>query len=129
MFEINETDYGLKLTISGQLTADQATEFVQDVKNRVRQHEQSFCVLADLREMEAFPPDVGQQITELMEFCDSTGMERSVTVVETATTSLQMEQLVEESGINERAIDASRTDDWEAKALDWIENGIEPNNS
>jgi hypothetical protein len=76
--------------------------------------------------MDTFPPAVGEQIAELMEFCNDQGMNRSVSVVETATTSLQMEQLVDQASIDERVIDASTTADWESQALDWLEHGREP---
>lgn len=126
MYDVERTSYGLRLTISGQFSPDEAKEFVQEVKTQTRKQDRSFCVFADLRDMEAFPPEVGKQITELMEFCKDHGMQRSVDVVETATTSLQMEQLVDQAGINERIIDASTTDDPESQAIEWLEQGTEP---
>jgi hypothetical protein len=53
-------------------------------------------------------------------------MERSADIVETATTSLQMEQLVAQSGIDEYVIDATTVEEAESQALDWIEDGIPP---
>jgi len=126
MYEIERTEYGLRLTISGQFGEDEAADFIRDVRTHVRQQDGSFCVLADLREMETFPLEVGEQMAELMEFCSANGMERSADIVETATTSLQMERLVAQSGIDEHVIDATAVEDAESRALDWIEDGISP---
>jgi hypothetical protein len=125
MYEVEQTAYGLRVTVSGQLDPAESEAFAEDVRSQVRRLDDEFSVLADLREMEAFPPEVGEQIAELMAFCNERGMGRSADVVETATTSLQMEQLVEQAGIDERVVDASRVDDWEQQALDWIERGEE----
>ncbi|MFT4920999.1 MAG: hypothetical protein ACI8XM_000191 [Haloarculaceae archaeon] len=125
MYEIEQTAYGLRITLSGQLDAAESEAFAEEVRSQVRQLDDGFSVLADLRGMEAFPPEVGEQIAELMAFCNEQGMGRSADVVETATTSLQMEQLVEQAGIDERVIDASSVDDWEQQALEWIERGEE----
>jgi hypothetical protein len=126
MYDIERTGYGLRLTVSGQFDAAEAGAFAREIQSEARQLEEGFGVFADLREMEAFPPEVGEQIAELMEFCEQQGMGRSADVVESATTSLQMEQLVAQAGIDERVIDASAVDDWETQALDWIEHGREP---
>jgi hypothetical protein len=126
MYDIEQTDYGLRLTLSGQFDADEAQAFISDVQSESRELEEGFSVLADLRGMEAFPPEVGERIAELMAFCNEQGMSRSADVVESATTSLQMEQLVDQAGIDDRVIDASAVDDWEQQALAWIEQGTEP---
>jgi hypothetical protein len=127
MYEVDQTAYGLRITMSGQLDAEESEAFAQDVRSQARQLDPGFSVLADLRGMDAFPPEVGERIAELMAFCNEQGMGRSADVVETATTSLQMEQLVEQAGIDEQVVDASRVDDWERAALEWIEHGQEPN--
>jgi thioesterase domain-containing protein len=126
MYEIERTEYGIRITISGQFGEGKATEFIRNVRTHVRQRDGSFCVLADLREMETFPPEVGEQMAELMEFCNANGMERSADIVETATTSLQMEQLVAQAGIDEYVIDATTVEEAESQALDWIEDGMPP---
>lgn len=126
MYEIDRTEYGVRVTISGQFDPEEADSFVDDMRSTARQLDDGFGVFADLRGMEAFPPEVGKKIAELMSFCQGQGMGRSVDVVESATTTLQMEQLVEQAGIDERVIDATGADDWESRALDWIERGVEP---
>lgn len=126
MYEIDRTEYGLRLTVSGQLDSETADAFSRDIKEAVRTLDEGFSVFADLRGMAAFPPEVGERIAKLMEYCNEQGMGRSVDVVESATTSLQMEQLVDQAGIDERVIDATTTDDWEQRAVGWIERGREP---
>jgi glutathionyl-hydroquinone reductase len=126
MFDVKHTGYGIRVTVAGQLDQAEGETFVEDMRSTARKLDSGFSVFADLREMDTFPPAVGEQIAELMEFCNDQGMNRSVSVVETATTSLQMEQLVDQASIDERVIDASTTTDWESQALDWLEHGREP---
>jgi hypothetical protein len=126
MYNIEDTEYGLRVSLSGQLDGDEVESFASEVRSRVSKLNGEFSVLADLREMEALPPEVGEQIAELMKYCNEQGMGRSADVVESATTSLQMEQLVEQAGIDERVIDASTVDDWETEAKNWIKHATEP---
>ena len=128
MYDIEETDYGLRITLSGRFDPEEAAAFSEEVRSRIRRLDDGFSVFADLRGMDAFTPEVGEQVAELMAFCNEQGMGRSADVVDSATTSLQMEQLVEQAGIDERVLDASATDDWERQALAWIEDGVEPDN-
>lgn len=126
MYDIEQTDYGVRVTLSGQLDEAEAEAFIREFEPAVESLAEGFSVFADLRGMEAFPPAVGEKVASLMAFSQRQGMERSATVVQTATTSLQMEQLVEQAGIDERVIDATAVDDPERVALAWIEQGREP---
>jgi len=126
MYDIERTDYGVRVTLSGQLDEAEAQAFIREFEPIAESLAEGFSVFADLRDMEAFPPEVGEQIAGLMAFSQRQGMERSATVVQTATTSLQMEQLVEQAGIDERVIDATAVDDPEQTAIEWVRDGIDP---
>lgn len=126
MYDVEHTEYGLRLTISGTLDEEMAAEFARTVRSEVQNISGEFCVFADLREMSTVPPDVAENLTELMAFCEGEGMTRSVDVVDSATNSLQMEQLVEAAGINERVISSRDRDDWEDAAHAWLRDGNEP---
>ncbi|MFB6297013.1 MAG: hypothetical protein ABEH56_00670 [Salinirussus sp.] len=126
MYDVERTDYGLRLTIAGTLDDDEAAAFRREIRTKVDRIAGEFCVFADLREMNAFPPAVAEQLTDLMEYCEQQGMTRSVDVVDSATSGLQMEQLIDRAGINERVLNASHREDWAEAAEAWVRDGTEP---
>jgi hypothetical protein len=126
VYDISKTDYGLRLAISGQMSPEEATEYGNEVRSAVDDTIGSFCVFADLREMDTLPQEATEQIGELMGYCKNEGMERSVSVVDTAVDSMQFMRLSEAAGIDERVINAAETDTWEEDALAWLTEGVEP---
>lgn len=108
------------------MSPEEATEYANEVRNAVDATAGSFCVFADLREMDTLPQEAGERIGELMGYCNSEGMDRSVSVVETAIDSMQFSRLSEAAGINERVINATETASWEEDALAWLTEGVEP---
>lgn len=126
MYDVEETDYGLRLTVAGNLDPDEAEEYANTVQSNVRDISGSFGILADLREMKTIPQDLTDDISELMKFCSDQGMHRSVSVVDTAVNSMQMERLSESAGIKERIINARDNLTWEEDAVRWLDDGVEP---
>jgi hypothetical protein len=129
MYEVEETPYGLRLTLNGFIEQDEMDEYCEKVRAAVDDQFGSFSVVADMRKAEAMPEDSEKQLKELMGYCDEQGLERAAGVFESATTAYQTQRLAENvnhAGGDAVFVDADRSDDWEEEALAWVKEGTEP---
>jgi hypothetical protein len=126
MYEVEPTEFGFRLEVAGSPDDEEVRAFVEEVRTRAEETTGTFGVVADFRDLEVFVREAAAHVEDLMEFCDGQGMERSATIVDSVTTKMQIERLVEASGIDDRVVDAADTDDSWATATDWVEDGVEP---
>jgi hypothetical protein len=127
MYEVAERDFGFEVSLGGVPDGSEIEQFCREVQQGADRREE-FYVLADLRNLDSFSQEGTKEIIDLMSYCKRNGMERSASVVEQATTALQIRRLESEAGLDdvERVISTEDTDDWRATAMDWIEDGVEP---
>ena len=59
------------------------------------------------------------------------GMERSAVILNIPITTAQFRDVARQSGIYawERCFGASTVSDWQAKAVDWVKNGVDPDHA
>ncbi|MEZ3117498.1 hypothetical protein RYH80_16405 [Halobaculum sp. MBLA0147] len=126
MYEVTETEYGFELTVDGTPDTDQIDSLIASAREAADSTTGSFGVVADFRDLTVFPQEAADELEELMRYCDDAGMERSATVVDAATTKMQLDRLVENSGIDDRIVDASDTADPLSVAEAWAVDGVEP---
>ena len=129
MHEVEETEYGLRLTLDGYIEAEEMAEHCDQIRSAVDREPGSFCVVADLRGATAMPDSAAEELQETMAYCDRNGLERSAGVFESTTTAMQIQKMAEKvnhAGGNTVFIDASDVTEWEDAALDWARDGEKP---
>jgi len=122
------TPYGLRTNIFGFFTLDEANDWRKDYERIVPGLKPGFGQLVDLRDKKAYTPEVNQVIQDVMRYVRKGGLTRSAVIVSSAMTKMQISRLAKETGMYEyeRYLDATADKDWERKALDWIQKGVDP---
>ncbi|MFL5352856.1 hypothetical protein [Archangium sp.] len=123
------TDYGFRVHAPGYITPAEARAWFEDLKARVQALEgKPFGMMVDSRTQKANPPDTQELIKESMVWLRSHGMVRSVVVLDSTVALIQILRLAKATGVYayERYMDALKDPEWEAKAVGWIRDGIDP---
>jgi hypothetical protein len=129
MYEIEQTDYGMRLTLEGYIEPEEMKSYCEEGMELADQQDGSFGVVADLRKASAVPEDSQSEQQRLMQHCDKQGLERAAGVIESATTAIQIQRMAEQvNHADGKAvfIDATEVADWESAAVEWAKHGIEP---
>lgn len=128
MFTIENTNYGLQVTIVGGLDPSDAESWLQRIERALENVERPFGVLVDVREAKLFQQDAQAALKQGMEACAKAGMERATVVLNGAVATLQARRLARETGIAswQRYVDAASDPSWRNKALGWIVHGRDP---
>jgi len=132
MYEVEQTAYGLQLTLDGYIEEDEMESYCEEVRTKAGKQSGSFGVVADMRGATAMPDGSADELKELMAYCDRHGLERAAGVFESTTTAMQTQRLAENvnhADGNAVFIDASEHEDWESLALEWVRDGVEPSDT
>ncbi|KAA3636617.1 MAG: hypothetical protein DWP97_02480, partial [Calditrichaeota bacterium] len=127
MYTIEETMYGLHITMGSIYAPGEIQQYVQEKEEIIKKFKDGFSLLVDLRT--AIPPKaedaecLRQSQAKLKD-----GMIRQALIVKSPVVKRRANQLIISGPIKDktRIIDASASDDWESLAMDWILKGIEP---
>lgn len=127
MYKIERKDYGVKITFAGFIQKDEMLAYKKEFKLMLDLLPEKFGIFSDIREMKPMPAD-SQKIFNANPELVTPRLTRSATIVNSSVVKIQSKRLVKEWKVSDskRYIDASITKDWEAKAIDWIKNGVEP---
>ena len=128
MYKIERTEFGLKLTFGGVLTADELRIWLDESRALLAAIHQPFCVFVDMRTCSPLD-ELGQTfMREGQRLYKDSGMIRSVVIVRSPVTKMQFKRIACESGIYdwERYIDVETIPDWERAGLDWLLHSIDP---
>ena len=128
MYKIEKKDYGYKLIFAGFIEAEEMKEWVNESKKILETSPKEFKVFVDMRTLLTLDKQAQKFMEEGQELYKKKGMLRSVVIVDRNLTLLQFKRIAKETKIHtgERYIEALSTDDWEKRGLDWIIDGIEP---
>lgn len=129
MYDVDQTEYGMKVTLGGTVSEAEMREFNEECRRVVDSQTGEFGVFGDLRGLETLSDDAERQLADAMAYTKKQGFTRAAVVVDSPILDLQQEHLGEEVGVASAGrvvIDASAVDDWEAKGLDWVKDGVEP---
>ncbi|MFY0688699.1 MAG: hypothetical protein JXQ90_16110 [Cyclobacteriaceae bacterium] len=128
MYNIETKNFGVKLTFSGFIQADEMNNWVEDSKKVLPSLGTNFGVFVDLRDLKPLPVDAQAAMEEGQKMYKQAGMLRSVVVLANPITTMQFKRIAKETGIYEweRYIDASAVSNWEQLAQDWIVSGKDP---
>lgn len=128
MYTIEKKDFGFKITFSDFIKAEEMTKWLEDSKKSLTLPPKEFGVFVDMRNLKPLPPDSQLVMEEGQKLYKQKGMIRSVVILNSATVTLQFKKIAKETGIYnwERYIDASKISNWEKVAVDWLNDGIDP---
>ncbi len=127
MYKIEQKDYGVKITFAGFIQEEEMLAYKKEFRTVLDALPEKFGLLSDMREMKPMPPE-SQKIFNANPELVTTRLTRTATIVNSALVKMQSKRMVEEWKVSDskRYIDASKTADWEAVAVGWIVNGVEP---
>ena len=128
MYKTERKSYGLKLIFSGFLREAEMLSWKSEMLNLLTELPESFGMLIDMREMTAMPAK-SQEVLMVTQKKFKPRITRSVTITNSIITDIQSKRIGAASGVNEtkKFINALDTANWERKAINWIENGVDPN--
>lgn len=122
------THYGYRSTISDPLSPDEDQTWVNEVLEAVRGRDH-FGQLIDMRGRARLTGDPHQErlIADMMTRLRAQGLLRSAVILSSRQVALKIKQLAFATGLYEWERYLDGTDpDCEARALDWVERGIDP---
>jgi len=128
MYKIEKKDFGYKLLFSGMVSKDEMANWVKDAEKALATQSGPFGVFVDMRDLKPLSNDAKVEMENGQKAFKGKGMQRSVVILNSAIVTMQFKKIAKETGIYEweRYIDASSTPDWEAKGIDWLKNGVNP---
>jgi len=128
MYKVEQKSYGVKLTFAGFLREAEMQSWQSEMLNLLNELPESFGMLIDMREMTAMPAK-SQEILIATQKVFKPKVIRSATVTNSIITDIQSKRIGSKSGVNDtkKFINAIEITDWENKAVDWIENEVDPN--
>ncbi len=128
MYQISKKNFGYELTFSGTIPADEMKKWVSESQQALTSSPQSFGVLVDMRELTPLEAGAQAEMQKGQKLYKQNGMERSAVILSNAVITMQFKRIARQTGIYdfERYFDASSEPRWKEKALDWIENKVDP---
>ena len=128
MYKFEKQDYGLKLTVSGDLTEQEISGMTDELKSLVGSISKPFSILVDARETITLDQSVFHLLSECQKIVQAAGRQSAAIVINSPVLKSQGQRITIDSGSTEavRFICSARNADWEKVAMDWILHGIEP---
>lgn len=128
MYNFEKQDFGLKLTLSGDLTESEISGMTVELKSLVGLISQPFSILVDAREVMTLDQSVFHLLTECQRIVKDAGRQSAAIVIKSPVLKNQGQRITLETGSTEvvRFICSTKHKDWEKVAMDWILRGIEP---
>jgi len=128
MYEIKQTSFGFRLTLSGTITVDEVRLLTIEIEEILKQLKSPFGIIIDAREMLPVHTEDKSLFHNIEPMTKSAGLQRRAIIFQSPIIKNQATQLSHLSGTDtiERYINASDIENWEQVALDWVVDGIEP---
>lgn len=128
MYQIDRTDFGLKMTFSDFITAEEMKEWLKEAETVLLSVEKPFGVIVDMRTLKPLQSDAQIHMEAGQKLFREKGMIRSAVILNDLITTMQFQRLARQTGIYkwERYINTHTTPDWEGQALEWVKNGNDP---
>ena len=128
MYKIEQKEYGLHVTMGGVYEASEIERYIAEKEGLLSNHEKPYSMVVDLRT--AIPPEHKDviRLKESQEKMRKEKLQRMAIIIASPVLMAQAKQVAFMSGIEEntRFINAAQTPDWEARAIAWAANGLEP---
>lgn len=127
MYNIEKTSFGLKLTLSDFVRKEDIDNYKNELDNLLRMLPDKFGILIDMRALKPLAPEAQESLTKTQKLVGPR-LTRSATIIDSAILNMQFKRLSKKSGVitSKRFIDASKVDNWEQAAVNWIVDGLDP---
>lgn len=127
MYEIKRTEYGIRVTMGGVYAENEIEKYVVEKERILSEIDGPYSLIVDLRT--AIPPkfeDISLLKNSQKRLKDSK-LHRMAIIVGSPVIMGQAKQIGFLAGVESatKYIDASKHDDWEERALEWISEGVE----
>ena len=128
MYKFEKQDYGLKLTVSGDLTKQEISGMTVELKSLVGSISKPFSILVDARETITLDQSVIHLLVKCQKIVQAAGRQSAAIVINSPVLKSQGQRITLDSGSTEavRFICSAKNADWEKVAMDWILRGKEP---
>ena len=128
MYKFEKQDYGLKLTLSGDLTETEISGMQVELKSLLGSINRPFSILVDAREVMTLDQSVFHLLAECQRILKDAGRQSAAIVINSPVLKNQGQRITLETGSTEavRFICSVKYEDWEKVAMDWMLRGVEP---
>jgi len=129
MVNVELTHCGLKITLSGDVSVEQARTLYLDAERLLGGDKITLGVVVDMRSLIPLEKDAQDELVITQMKLRELGNDvRSAVVLNSPVITMQFRALAGQSKILdiERYIDASKEENWEKIAIDWVVKGKEP---
>lgn len=128
MYNIEETEYGIRITASGIVSAHEVARYLKSVTTAARAQVRGFCIMIDARDLGPLEKGGQKYLLRSHEVFLDCGVSRISSIVASPVARSQSIQLSFQSGLKDRIrhFDCSSNPAWEKQAMEWILSGIEP---
>lgn len=128
MYQITRTEYGIHLVFGGVMSTEEVAQWRDEFCTIADEFSKPFGVFVDMRTLVPLDRDAQKDMEYAQRYARENGMRRSAVILNNPVTTAQFKRLAGMSGIfrNERYIDASAAANWEEIGLNWVIEGIEP---
>lgn len=126
-YTVSATPYGYRSKVDAPFPPEEARPWFEEIKRAVGPSPHPFGQLIDARGQKVQDPASVPIVEEAQNWVRQHGLQRSAVVVESAIVQLNLSRMSRETGMlsHERYFTGSDPD-WEAKALAWITDGVDP---
>jgi len=129
MYTISKEPWGVSMAFKGDISGPEAAAWLVDIgKARKEYIGRPWHALVDMREMAVVGPEAQESFIKGQVAAREDGMVRACVILSSAVATLQAIRRAKESGIYkyERYIDGRQRADWQAAAMAWLEQGLDP---
>jgi hypothetical protein len=129
VYRIERRESGYLLTFGGVIDAAEMGRWYRDSRRALAAETgKPFGVIVDMRTLVPLGQDAQVIMVDGQALYRRAGMERSAVILSKALVTAQFKRLAKQSGIYdwERYIDASSTERWSEKAVNWVKFGVDP---
>ena len=130
MYEIKREGWGYRLRFSGFIRTPEMETWKAESERSLKMAPATFGVYVDMHDLKPLAEDTQGVMVSGQQLYKKAGMTRSAVLVDSANTAAQFRRLAKESGIYawERYFH-SQDAAAEQKALRWIKDGVDPDQS
>ena len=128
MYQIHKQGQNFQLLFDGTLHEQEIAQWVEQSNIALASTSGSFGMIVDMKNLTQPTAVVQDIITAGLKYYKSQGLGRSALIVDSISTKTQLKCIAQETGTYqwERYISADGCDNWQQLALEWINNGVDP---
>ncbi len=127
MYSINDTDYGFRITASGEFASHEVEQIQMELFDRIEKRGTPFSLVVDIRRHIPLNESVLREMESLHRETAKKGLVRAAIIIDSPIIKGQAVQIGHSSHTisKDRFIDAAKYCDWEERAIAWARDGVE----